>query len=429
MTRALIAARKSTKAEGGVEGVSLHTQDQRARDFCERMGWEVAGAARDTISGRVAPIDRKELGAWLADPTGFDVVVAYRTDRLSRGDQEDWTRIEHWATEHGKVLCIVDSGTGMRYPARDDSDYWQWQATKREAGREWENMRERAMRSMEALQAAGSFATNPPWAYRIVGSYKARRLEVREDRRATIEQVFRMAIDGSSLWQIARATGLPNDRFVRRVILNWAYAGRLERNGVHYMDCPPIVDAATLVRAQAAMRSRNRKPQGGRPSLEPALLIPRCAEHDKPMYRSGPNATTYRCPHHFTIMRDRVDRAVLRIVHDSSEPERRLVVMPGRDHADEIERAKRDRRQALERDDLDAVTSLTVELKRLQALPVEPAKTEWKPTGRTVGEAMAELPRDELRKALKNWLVEINPNGHVVVTSPWGVDWAVLGRK
>jgi site-specific DNA recombinase len=101
MTRALIAARKSTKVDGR-EGYSLHTQDEHARAFVERQGWEVVGVASDTISWRVAPIDRKDLGTWLAEPHRFDVVVAYQTDRLSRGNEEDWTRIEHWATEHDR---------------------------------------------------------------------------------------------------------------------------------------------------------------------------------------------------------------------------------------------------------------------------------------------------------------------------------------
>jgi hypothetical protein len=47
----------------------------------------------------------------------YDVVVAYKTDRYSRGTQEDFTRIEFWATQHGKRLVIVN---GPQYPARAD---------------------------------------------------------------------------------------------------------------------------------------------------------------------------------------------------------------------------------------------------------------------------------------------------------------------
>lgn len=67
--RAIIAARKSNEADtASGEGIGLDTQDEHSREFCERLGIEVVGVARDVISGRVAPIDRKDLGAWLSDP-------------------------------------------------------------------------------------------------------------------------------------------------------------------------------------------------------------------------------------------------------------------------------------------------------------------------------------------------------------------------
>ncbi len=68
----------------------------------------------------------------------YDAIVAYKTDRLSRGTQEDFTRIEFWATSNGKRLIIVD---GPQYPARrdkHDSDYWQWHAEKMASRKEWE---------------------------------------------------------------------------------------------------------------------------------------------------------------------------------------------------------------------------------------------------------------------------------------------------
>jgi hypothetical protein len=52
--RVLIAARKSNKlaSETG-DGIGLDTQDTLARAFAEQNGYEVAGVARDTISGTV----------------------------------------------------------------------------------------------------------------------------------------------------------------------------------------------------------------------------------------------------------------------------------------------------------------------------------------------------------------------------------------
>jgi hypothetical protein len=367
-------------------------------------------------------MDRKQLGAWLSRYTEWDVLVAYRSDRLSRGTQEDWTAIEHWAAEHGKVLCLVDGSTGVRYPARDDSDYWQWTAEKRRASREWDEIRERNIRSQTALQSTGAFLGRPPFGYQITGPRYGKRLEVDEAKRYLIEGVFERAIAGVGIRGILawlRSEGVDaSQRLVLAIIGNWAYAGRLERNGVHYMDCPAIVDAGTLLKAQRAMRSRTRKAVGGRPSQEPALLVPRCAEHDRPMYRGG-EGDRYFCIGHFSAPCDAVDAAVKRIVFGSEEPERRLIIVPGRDWAADIETVRRDRQQALERDDLDAVGELTRRLKELQARPVEPERAEWEPTGRTVGKAMAALPRDELRQVLRGWEVIARADGGLTLKSPW----------
>ena len=119
--RALIAARLSKLQRGGQQGIGIDTQDEKSRAFCEREGMTVVDVVADTKSGTVAPWDRKNLKPWVTEPEKmamYDAVVAYKTDRWSRGTQEDFTRIEFWATQHGKRLIIVD---GPQYPARADS--------------------------------------------------------------------------------------------------------------------------------------------------------------------------------------------------------------------------------------------------------------------------------------------------------------------
>jgi DNA invertase Pin-like site-specific DNA recombinase len=428
MTRALIAARKSTKVDGR-EGHSLHTQDEHARAFCERLGWEVAGVARDTISGRVAPLDRKGLGAWLAEPTRFDVVVAYRTDRLSRGDQEDWTRIEHWATERKKTLVIVDGGTGIRYPARDDSDYWQWQATKREAGREWESARERNLRSQAALVKSGAVTGSSPFGYRIAGEKYAKTFEPVPHEARLVREAFARVTDGAPLSAVARwLTEVSGRSFgvtgVHVLVNNWTYAGRIERNGLHYADCPPIITADELVAAQQAMRSRAKHP-GGRPALgDPPLMVLGCGECGGRMYRAGNaarGAHGYYCRgnHGFGVPAAAADAAVMKILMSSDEPEMVKEVVPGRDYLGDIEGLKRDRRQALERDDIEAVLRLTDALKDLEGRETEPDSVELRATGRTVGEAYRAMSRDEVRAELKEWTITAFPNGRLVVKSPW----------
>src|SRR5581483_3170315 len=122
---AIIAARLSRKHSNRAygQGLGIDTQDTNSREYAEREGWHVVEVVPDTKSGTVAPWDRKNLRPWVTHPDKlalYDAVIAFKTDRLSRGTQEDFTQIEHWATQHGKRLIIVD---GPQYPARDDSDY------------------------------------------------------------------------------------------------------------------------------------------------------------------------------------------------------------------------------------------------------------------------------------------------------------------
>src|ERR1700744_1413702 len=103
--RALIAARLSKLQRGGQQGIGIETQDEKSRAFCDREGMTVVAVVADTKSGTVAPWDRQNLKPWVTDPEKmalYDAIVAYKTDRWSRGTQEDFTRIEFWATQNGK---------------------------------------------------------------------------------------------------------------------------------------------------------------------------------------------------------------------------------------------------------------------------------------------------------------------------------------
>jgi len=82
-------------------GLSLETQDEVARLFADAQGWQVIGAAGDTVSGRkVKPTERRNLGPWLTDSalvTQWDVLVAAAGDRISRERIEYWSELEAWA--------------------------------------------------------------------------------------------------------------------------------------------------------------------------------------------------------------------------------------------------------------------------------------------------------------------------------------------
>ncbi len=423
--RALIAARKSSRVATG-EGMSLDTQDANARTFCVQQGWEVIGACRDTISGTVAPMHRKELSEWLAKPWAFDAIVVWETDRLSRGTQADWTAIEHWADENGKTLVVANGD--FRYPARDDADFYRWMTDIRGARREWEKYQERTTRSQNALYAKGAVMGRAPFGYRIAGELYSKRFEINEPEAKLVREAFQMAADGKSLRVIgdylkANSKWSWSPENVKRLLSNWTYAGRIERKGQPYATCDPIVTADDLARAAVAMKSRNKKPNGGRPSANPALVTLKCGTCGKSMYRTHGRyyhqaGQGQECGFSQGVPYAPVEAGIREAVTKSTEPEMAEKLIRGKRVQGERNRIMKDQQAALARQDVDTIIALKAEL---EALPEqdEPNLVEYVPTGRTVGEAMAALPDAELRERLKAWEVIAHPGGMLEIRTPW----------
>jgi DNA invertase Pin-like site-specific DNA recombinase len=440
--RAIIAARKSNKVDSETgEGIGLDTQDEKSRAFCERLGIEVAGVARDTITGRVAPIDRPDLGHWLSERIqDFDAIVAYKADRYSRGEDTDWSRIETWAADHGKTLILVDSASGIRYPARDDSDRWQWMAQKTQAGKEWNDIRERSTRAQCRILRDGSWVGRAPWGYKIAGTKYNKVLVIDPELERYVIEIFARAVRGESLRAIARwleSEGVPTERgnsawsevAARQIIVNPTYTGTAERRcaecgQTHKTTVPAIIDPATQERAKASMASRVRgKVQGGgRPSGDPAMLAPVCVhcsdlDSENPrivrMYRSGTNGELYYCK---TRTQDGVHAGCKRTARVAEvdatadewlsmldRPEMvRTVTYPAAELENKLALAKRAQDAAYAADDIDAMMAARETVKAIDTeLKNTPREAiEQKPTGRTLGQAWQATPAGDR----KDWL-------------------------
>jgi resolvase-like protein len=111
--RLLVAARLSQLAPGQT---GLDSQDAESTRWAERAGHAVVHIAADRKSGTSQPWDRPNLRPWVTEPeklAQYDGVLAYRLDRLSRGDNASTNAIEQWAHDHGKQLLTVD---GLTFP-------------------------------------------------------------------------------------------------------------------------------------------------------------------------------------------------------------------------------------------------------------------------------------------------------------------------
>ena len=178
--RFIIAARLSRKPRPG-ENIEfpIDTQDKRAREWGEAerdpdgQSWQYVATAADYKRGTVPPWKRPNLRKFVTDHrkmAEFDAIVAIKTDRISRGTDEDFSQIEAWASTHGKKIIIVGPDGGIQYPARHDSDFWQWTATKRQSRREWEDIRERSMNRQTDLKARKRLVGRPAFGYEVIGT-------------------------------------------------------------------------------------------------------------------------------------------------------------------------------------------------------------------------------------------------------------------
>jgi DNA invertase Pin-like site-specific DNA recombinase len=405
--RLLLAARLSTKQANGQDGIGIETQDEYGRDWAERQDHEVIAVAAGTAKGTVAPWDRKYLRTWLTDPdrlASYDGILCYATDRLSRGDQEDFTRIEAWATANGKCLVIA-GGDGIVYPARDDSDYWQWAATKRQARKEWESIRERITRNVGKLRDQGKFVGRYPWGYSSAGEKYDRRMVTTAEGERYVPEVFTRTADGHTLsavaaWLTGQTGKTWHPRVVAAMIRNRSYMGKhTDATGKTIHECPALVDGDLWRRANANLDGRPSSRRGQRNDLVNGAAMlsglvycgnPDCtAGPDSPMCKSN---IYYRCTGRGAqrrgcgVMVPMADADALMNANMSGLrlPVLRPVFHPATGHQvelDDITQTLRDLpAQGLDDDaEDDERARLRAERKRLMGLPAKPAWTERVP--------------------------------------------------
>jgi len=409
--RLLLAARLSTKQANGQDGIGIETQDERGREWAESAGHEVIAVAAGTAKGTLPPWDRKYLKSWVTKPeliASYDGILCFATDRLGRGTQEDFTRIEAWATEHGKALVIA-GGNGIMYPARDDSDYWQWAATKREARREWESIRERSMRAQRQLREGGKLVGRYPWGYASAGEKYDRRMITTAAGERYVPEIYTRIADGQTLPAVAawlsEQTGRDwHPRVLAALVRNPTYRGdHRDASGRTIHKCPALVDGDLWRRAVASLDARPSSRRGQRNDLATGAAVlsglaccanPECtAGPDSPMYKIRTrDGVYYRCSGRgakrkgcgtMVPLAD-ADALMDEVMSALRRPVLRPVFHPAGGHQielDDVAQALRDLpAQGLSRADEQAERErLWAEQDRLSELPARPAWTEWVP--------------------------------------------------
>lgn len=456
--RVLVAARLSQLADGQT---GLDSQDAEAQAWAQQNGHTVVDVIADRKSGTVQPWDRPNLKPWVTEPeriAEYDAVVAYRLDRLSRGDNESTNEIEAWAHKHGKHLLTVD---GLTFPC-EGVDGIRWDVTKRIAHDEWLKISERYRRMQNYLKGKGKVVGRPPFGYAVVPAKDGHKtIAPTEIGRVWVPQIFEKCINGASLGTIAEwltACGVepqqhalwsarPLDKrgpepslswdakSVGQIIRNSTYMGwrpQWIRTNVRIKDAngedtehrePPVweplpvegvVDAATFKRAGEAI---DKRPKRGpvNPDRRPmlgggALFCPFCSG---PMYAinrkqaggyyrcagSGP-ARRSKCRNMVAV--PKVNAAVNAIASGATfnVPVMRRTIQRGTDHTAELEAIRFEMRHLPDRglswDEEDAERAkLRAEHDRLSSAPVTADVVVEEPTGQTYAELWEALSESE----------------------------------
>lgn len=456
--RLLLAARSSRKPRKDAngepvpdEGLGIQTQDERARAWAEGEGHVIVDVAADVRSGDVPPWDRPNLRLWVACGCGwcrdqddkrnvperrrvydhgkitrFDGVLAFKMDRLSRGDDQDFALIEGWASHHGKKLVIVD---GPQFPSRGDSDYWQWAAQKREAYKELENIKERAARGRAKLIENKAVIGKPPFGLDIAGEKYRKVIVITDEGRRLIPETFDRIIAGESMGRVAawltEQTGRTFTRkAVRDLIHCTTYVGeRRNAAGVAVLHCEPVLvtpdGKPDWARFRAAQQVIAAHPKQGRRT--PGILLgggilrcgaPGCGER---MYRHvSSNGTQryayYQCgsqwgtsapgssPCGNRVRMDWADAAVDAIIAKTQDrPVTEVTLVPGNDYEAEKSAVREAMSQlflqGLSDAEFDArMAELRRERDRLEELEPVPAVYDYRETGEgTYAEVWARL--------------------------------------
>jgi site-specific DNA recombinase len=303
--------------------------------LCAQRGYTVAGAAEDLdVSGSVDPFDRKKrpnLAHWLLDRHDeFDVIVAYRVDRLTRSVRH-LQRLVAWAEDHDKlVVSATEPHFDMSTPFAAVLIALLGTVAQMELEAITERNRSAARHNIRAGKYRGS---KPPWGYTPQRDDEGVwRLVQDPDQVQVIREVVQRVLDGDPIQRIAndlttRGVPTPKDAFavsqgrlsqglawnmttLKRSLQSEAMLGHVttaEGKSVRGDDGSPVVrttpilsrDVFDRVQAELGRRSRQGQPTERSTSLLLRVVycgLPGCGE---PAYRysggSSGNASRYRC--------------------------------------------------------------------------------------------------------------------------------------
>lgn len=431
------------------ESTSPVRQRERIEWWAQGHGATVTYVSEDLdTSGAVDPFRRDSLGPWLSDtpPEPWDVLVAWKLDRISRSSMDTETLLR-WCLERGKRIVCVDDGI--------DTDTQMGQVWVKLASIfaevERNAIKERVVQSRKKLRSEARWGGEAVHYGLMPEKLAGGGWTLVHDPEAVnvIRRVIRDVHRGDSVQSIAdalTAEGVPSSRdrirqiqgkpmqgsawsttTLHRILSSKTLLGYTSHSGdadPSVLKSPPILTATEYRELQAVLDQRRRPKTTNRTGdASPLLGVASCYVCESPLHQrsatvKGNRYRYYYCPtrvnkHGQNIPADWLEEMLeaefLRELGDEEIYEQKII--PASDHTDELENAKlalEEIAQAMGRassrtvrETLSAqISDLDDLITNLEKLPVEAARTEEVPTGVTYGTRWAGSNTAERRRLL-----------------------------
>jgi len=451
MTRALVAARLSRITESGAS--RIERDDDAAQKWARANGRKVVAISEDRgVSGGTDPFKRPSLGPWLSDPVRmaqYDEIVASSLDRLGR-DARDVDRLKVWAEDNDKRITILSPLLHWP-PSRDDiASPIIWHVLADIAQMERSLITKRYADARAHITDNGGLIGKAPFGFQVVGDKYSKTLVPDRELVPYIREMIGRSLKGDTYRSIAqyldaagvvpvqhregktpkvRKDGTAERRWsqssVVSVLRSPALKGRrIDLDGRVTLKHEAIISASEWAKLQAALDSRPKRRGPVTPETSALTGVIVCALCGGSMYRHrsisrrsggvkeflyyyrcrGTDQAPSQCRNMVPL--EEIEQWVdLWFTVDGPFCEveiKEVVIEPGADHAAEIQELEAEIRE-LDLDDpaYDAkLAALRAERKRLQLLPVEPARVTERPTGELVKNVWAALSYEGKRRFL-----------------------------
>ncbi len=201
--------RVSTPAQATEDKVSLDEQRKDIIAYCERMGYEIVGWYSDIGSG--ASKRRPNFQRMLKDARKdiFDIIVCWKSDRLSRGMFPAAALIEALEGTDVQLLSVNDAID------RDTFELFAWVGK-----RELKALSERVRMGMRGKYKNGTVLGPPVYGYKLEGPEGKRHPAIEESEAIVVRRIFWLYSLGQGINTLARI--LRKEGHITRHGLQWS---------------------------------------------------------------------------------------------------------------------------------------------------------------------------------------------------------------